>query len=451
MAGVIPDRKEAASSFSPKGFGMKAIRIACAAVLFLAVCSATGRADPITQIVSFGDSLSDVGNTYAQYGYPASPPYAAGRYSNGPIWLDHLASKLGVAAPTASLNGGSDYAWGGAATDTPAGFLVAGYAPLISPTNPLIGPVPNVNTQIAAYLVKNSPSSHTLYTLWAGANDFFDGQTNPVKPADNLMADIQSLISKGAKNFLVANLPSLGETPLGRGEVATARTGLDTLTVYFNAELNYDLNAIQAAHPEVQIHRLDVFSLFQNVEANASAFGLTDVTDPAILAPAGTNVDKFLFWDAVHPTAAAGVIVGDAAYQATAAPEPSSVVLVLTGCAGLLGSGRLLRRVGRPRALAALGGLLAVFLIGASASCRARLPRRRPGRPATSPKGWTRFRRRLPRPWSRRPNRSSGISSSTPPRWRGRAGTGPTGWESTTWRGTPPWPYRWAGNWPPCC
>lgn len=349
---------------------MKTFRIACAAVLFLAVCSATGRADPITQIVSFGDSLSDVGNTYAQYGYPASPPYAAGRYSNGPIWLDRLASKLGVSAPVASLNGGSDYAWGGAATDTPAGFLLAGYAPLISPTNPLIGPVPNVNTQIAAYLANHTPTSGTLYTLWAGANDFFDGQTNPVKPADNLMADILTLISKGAKNFLVANLPSLGETPLGRAEVATARTGLDTLTVYFNAELNYDLNAIQAAHPEVQIHRLDVFSLFQNVEANPSAYGLTDAMHPAILAPAGTDVDKFLFWDEVHPTAAAGVIVGDAAYQATTAPEPSSVVLLLIGCAGLLGCRRLPWGKWRLRALGILGGLpIALFCI--SAPCRA--------------------------------------------------------------------------------
>ncbi len=80
------------------------------------------------------------------------------------------------------------------------------------------------------------------------------------------------------------------------------------------------------------------------METNPSAFGLTDVTDPAILAPPGTNVDKFLFWDDVHPTAAAGIIIGDAAYKATSTPEPSSVALLLTGCAGLLGCGRLRRR-----------------------------------------------------------------------------------------------------------
>ena len=103
------------------------------ALLLLASWSASSRADPITQIVSFGDSLSDVGNTYSQYGYPASPPYAAGRYSNGPIWLDHLASKLGVAAPKASVNGGFDYAWGGAATDTPMGFPPSPATPPSSP------------------------------------------------------------------------------------------------------------------------------------------------------------------------------------------------------------------------------------------------------------------------------------------------------------------------------
>ncbi len=238
---------------------MKAFRLACAAVLFLAACSATGRAGPITQIVSFGDSLSDVGNSYAQYGYPASPPYAQGRYSNGPIWLDRLASKLGAAAPAASLTGGLDYAFGGGATDTPAISPAPGYAPLITPTLQVIGLVPNVNTQIASYLSNHTPNSGTLYTLWAGANDFFDGQTNPLKPADNLMADIQTLISKGAKNFLVANLPSLGLTPLGRAEGPTVQAGLNALTLGFNAELNADLNQIQADHPEVQIHRLERF------------------------------------------------------------------------------------------------------------------------------------------------------------------------------------------------
>ena len=342
---------------------MKATRPLCAAAVLLALSFAPARAEPISQIVSFGDSLSDVGNSYAQFGYPASPPYAAGRYSNGPIWLDRLAMRLGVAAPTASQNGGLNYAVGGAATDTPAISPVPGYAPLITPALQVIGLVPNVNTQIASYLATHSPTSGTLYTLWAGANDFFDGQTNPLIPADNLQADILNLINKGAKNFLVANLPSLDLTPLGRGEGPAAQAGLKALTAGFNAELGADLDQVQAAHPDVQLHRLDAFGLFQAVEANPAAFGLTNATDPAILAPDGANLDGYLFWDDVHPTAPAGRIIGDAAFKA-AAPEPSSVVLLLTGC---LGAGSLLRRnlgirLLRSRGALLLGALLCVVV-----------------------------------------------------------------------------------------
>lgn len=84
------------------------------AIVALLLFGSPGRAGNITGIVSFGDSLSDVGNTYLAAGIPASPPYFNGCYSNGPIWLDDLASKLGVGLITPSLAGGTDYAWGGA-------------------------------------------------------------------------------------------------------------------------------------------------------------------------------------------------------------------------------------------------------------------------------------------------------------------------------------------------
>ncbi len=79
------------------------------------------RADPITGIVSFGDSLSDVGNiSIGSGGTQPSPTtnYYEGRFSNGPVWVEYLAKDLGVAAPTAALAGGTDYAFGGAQTGT---------------------------------------------------------------------------------------------------------------------------------------------------------------------------------------------------------------------------------------------------------------------------------------------------------------------------------------------
>src|ERR1700729_2911985 len=65
----------------------------------------------------FGDSLSDVGNVYLATGKtkPASP-YVNGQFSNGPVWVQDLAARLGLPALTPSLAGGSDYAFGHATT-----------------------------------------------------------------------------------------------------------------------------------------------------------------------------------------------------------------------------------------------------------------------------------------------------------------------------------------------
>ena len=69
----------------------------------------------------FGDSLSDVGNVYlATNGIEPASPYVDGQFSNGPVWVQDLAARLGLPALTPSLAGGSDYAFGGATTGSPS-------------------------------------------------------------------------------------------------------------------------------------------------------------------------------------------------------------------------------------------------------------------------------------------------------------------------------------------
>ena len=92
---------------------MRGLRPTMIAVLALAMLTPATSWAGFTQIVLFGDSLSDVGNTFTAIGYPPAP-YFQGHYSNGNIWLEYLVPRLGVSTPTASLLGGTDYAWGGA-------------------------------------------------------------------------------------------------------------------------------------------------------------------------------------------------------------------------------------------------------------------------------------------------------------------------------------------------
>src|ERR1700709_490686 len=68
-----------------------------------------------SRLFVMGDSLSDDGNLYhAVFGlYPQSPPYYKGRFSNGPVWAENLAPKMGL-----TFNSATDYAYGGAKTDS---------------------------------------------------------------------------------------------------------------------------------------------------------------------------------------------------------------------------------------------------------------------------------------------------------------------------------------------
>src|SRR6478735_2958703 len=86
-------------------------------VILCSICAATGVAErargAYSQVVVFGDSLSDTGNVNNQtFGISPGSAYYQGRFSNGPLWVEDLATSLGVAAPTYSRGGGRDYAFG---------------------------------------------------------------------------------------------------------------------------------------------------------------------------------------------------------------------------------------------------------------------------------------------------------------------------------------------------
>jgi phospholipase/lecithinase/hemolysin len=303
------------------------------AALVLATSLAVGgaaRAGGITGIVSFGDSLSDVGNdSLASNGaYPPASAYYNGRFSNGPIWLDYLAKDLGVAAPTPSLAGGANYAFGGAQTG--AGYSdVPGF------------PVPNIDTQIGMYLHGNTPSATQLFTLWGGANDaIFGSSPNPLTSVSNILSEITTLADAGAKQFLIPNLPPLNSIPAVMGSPAD-QTALAQFTQIFNSQLAADLPGLQNTLG-VHITLLDVNTLTNKVIANPSQYGFTNVTDSALFS--GSNGSGYLFWDQYHPTTQAQQLIGSLAAQSV--PEPSSIVLLAVGL-GALTAGLKLRV--RPR------------------------------------------------------------------------------------------------------
>jgi len=252
--------------------------------------------DHYAGLVAFGDSLTDVGNRYAATGGtdPASPPYDAGRWTDGPLWVEHLAAGLGLPAPIPSALGGTDYASADART------ALSGYAHNGSP---------NIGTQVTGYLSTHPTlDSNQLFVIWGGTNDFGPHSTpDPARTVANLTAEITELATAGAKQFLVPNLMPLGEVPSVRKLGPTAQAKFDALSVQFNTRLAAAEGQLEAGL-DIKIHQLDVYALVEQVLATPGEFGITDVADQAKSGDEGdpgvvvANPDQYLFWDNIHPT-----------------------------------------------------------------------------------------------------------------------------------------------------
>ena len=286
---------------------MKISLIICGLILGSSLASGKAIAATFSQIVVYGDSLSDLGRTSALTG-GAAPAYsnvAGGRFSNGSLWVEYLAGSLGL-----STNPNTNFALGGAT----------------SGINNVVPFLDGVQAQVA----KNSiDDPNALYIVWGGANDylFFGGTANPTVTTNHLKNEVSTLIDRGAKNILVPNLPDLGNLPGTRN--LNSSSGLTSLTQAHNTNLVEDLKNLSSTHPGIDLLLLDVDSFVSQVWAKPSNFGLTNTTDGCWLVTCSTP-DTYFFWDDIHPTTAAHALIGDFAFdtvtKAKSVPEPTTLL-----------------------------------------------------------------------------------------------------------------------------
>jgi outer membrane lipase/esterase len=288
-------------------------RIAALLLALLLSSANAAFAASFDSLISFGDSLSDTGSG------PPTPPGYGGRFSNGPVWQEQLATSLSI--PAASTR---DYAIGGATSGLTG--LGGGSTGLLT----------QVNGFVAAPV---SVGSSTLYTVWAGGKDAINAaltNSDPVAAASqaalNIASAVTMLAGTGAQYFLVPNLPNGGLFPI------TAQLGADPaaanqLTLFFNGRLDAALAPL-ASSLGITIFRLDSYSLFQAIVASPGAYGLTDVTTPCKSgSTVCANPDEHLFWDTVHPTTRVhGFIAG---VGLAAVPEPEVAALVVAAALAL--------------------------------------------------------------------------------------------------------------------
>jgi outer membrane lipase/esterase len=238
----------------------------------------------------FGDSYCDVGNIFAATGgaEPAAP-YYNGRFSNGPIWLDHVAGFLRVPFTASSL-GGTDYAWGGAWVTAPQS--IPG------------GTIPSVPEQVEGYLSQHGGKAdpNALYVLEGGGNDILGATSGDPDALGHEIAmgisDSERMLRQaGARHFVIPDLFNVGLLPAAAGNTAFASAASDATNRWVDQLLAYD-QLLQGIH----IIRMDVFSLLNAVETDQTHFGFTNVTDPCLTTAVCSDPDHTFFWDTHHPT-----------------------------------------------------------------------------------------------------------------------------------------------------
>ena len=219
-------------------------------------------AQPFSEIVAFGASLTDSGNiaiaSPAVFGHsiPVSPPYFMGRFTNGPSWLDVLADSLDVDRPLPSESGGTNYAWGGATIGTaPNGFEDLGLL--------------NLDEQVSSYLSETRPSGDELFVLAAVAatGDFANGQEDPAAPAQLVGQLISDLSAAGASNVLV--MSHLNSPRLTRPDLVDP----------YNAELSAVISDQRATHEGLTIYEFDVDSVLREIVASPGDYGILFLED----------------------------------------------------------------------------------------------------------------------------------------------------------------------------
>ena len=301
-------------------------------------------------VISFGDSLSDVGSYVSATVDPQTGIAAGGHFTTNPgaVWIEDISATLGLTiSPNVAGFGAAQtrcpqphctgYGQGGSRVTNPNGIGHSSGELTI----PLVTQMDNFLASNASY----KPSD--IVFVYGGSNDvFFQAATvsavssaaaaAPGATTDSINAAVQAaqqsasaatvaaatelagyvrdkILAKGAVYVALVNLPDSAATPYGASLTADGRALLTAFVTTFNMTLQ---KAVKDMALNVLV--IDANDNAKQVLANPAQFGVTNSTVPAcdltklpdqsalfcnqttLIATANAN---FLFADGVHPTA----------------------------------------------------------------------------------------------------------------------------------------------------
>ena len=279
-----------------------------------------------TSVVSFGDSLSDLGaySPATSIAGNGSAPYVGGKFTTnsatGTVWVENLAASLGlpitpaevgfagqsVKCPAAALSAAlasscTGYGQGGSRVTDPNGIGKSGGALTVPVVTQIANHLARFGSFKATDLIFVYVGSNDVFTQFGGFSDkakqiqtdaalgkisadaanaaLFEAQTaaqaGMKQAAQELAGYVKTqILAKGGKYVAVMALSDIADTPFGNSLPASARPVLTDLSRIFNLWLRDGLT-----DQPVQI--IDTFAIFKDRVANASKYNIVNTTVPA--------------------------------------------------------------------------------------------------------------------------------------------------------------------------
>ena len=315
---------------------------------FLALYPLKAAASSFTDFVFLGDSITDSGNVFFATGETETPPFertVARRpyndtlnFSNGLVWAQYLANFNGLNA-NPSLIGGTNFAFGGATSQSLDEVLS-----------------PSLEEQLGFWqsATGNNADPNAFYFVQGGGNDIRElaqGRVSANTPEEFLQDSanavkgvVRELIDAGATNIAVLNAPDLGLTP--EAIASDFSPQVTALSQFYNNSVEQALGSLDTK--DINLIEVDLFGFIRSITDDPTAFGLpaSTVTDVPCVLPNSvcSNPDRFVFYDAIHPTTASHLALANVVNQqindsVAPVPEPSTLILGL-GCTLVLAKKR---------------------------------------------------------------------------------------------------------------